>query len=71
MMKDILVFGKDVEKHDRCLESVLRRLEEAGMALNKKKCEFIVSEVIFLGHHIGENGISPDPVKIKAITGML
>ena len=48
----------------------MRRLEEAGMTLNKKKCEFRVKEVIFLGHHIGEKGISPDPVKIGAITEM-
>lgn len=68
MMEDILVSGKDMEKQDRCLESVLRRFEEAWITLNKKKYELIVREVMFLGHHIGENGISPDPVKIKAIT---
>ena len=40
------------------------------MTLNKKKCEFRVKKVIFLGHHIGEKGISPDQVKIEAITEM-
>lgn len=58
MMDDILVFGKDIEQHDRRLKEVLRILEEAGLTLKKRKCEFEVREILFLGHHIGENAIT-------------
>ena len=36
MMDDILVVGKDKEEYDRRLEQVLKRLESAGLTLNKE-----------------------------------
>lgn len=70
MMDDILVVGKDRGEHDARLDLVLRRLEEAGLTLNKGKCEFGVSEVKFLGHVLNKEGISVDPCKEKAISDM-
>ena len=61
MMDDILVVGKDRKEHDERLEQVLIRLENAGLTLNKEKCEFGVSEVKFLGHVLNKEGISVDP----------
>lgn len=37
MMDDILVFGKNQEKHDQHLEAVLKQLASAGVMLNPKK----------------------------------
>ena len=70
MMDDVLVYGESEGEHDRRLELVMRKLEEAGMTLNRSKCEFRVSEVTFLGHKVGERGISPDPAKLAAIRDM-
>lgn len=39
MMDNVLVLGRDDDAHDRTLEKLLRRLEESGMSLNKRKCE--------------------------------
>ena len=40
------------------------------MKLNKKKCLFSKSEVIFLGHRITGEGIFPDKRKVEAVTNM-
>ena len=46
----------------------MKRLEEAGMTLNRSKCIFSNSDVTFFGHRVSDKGITPDPEKIKAIT---
>jgi transposase InsO family protein len=66
-MDDVLVFGKDEVEHDMRLEKVLKYLREAGLTLNKDKCEFKLPEVKFVGHVISAEGIKPDPDKTKAI----
>lgn len=70
MMDDILVFGKSEAEHDERLEEVMKKISEAGMTLNKKKCEFRKSEVIFLGHKVTAEGIEADPEKVAAIRQM-
>ena len=64
---DILVFGKDQDQHDAQLMVVLRRIQSAGVTLNKDKCKFSMSQVSFLGHIIDETGIRADPEKTAAI----
>ena len=70
MMDDILVYGRDEGEHEERLQRVLQRLERSGMTLNEDKCQFRVKEILFLGHLITEEGIRPDPNKIKAISEM-
>ena len=67
MMDDILVYGQNVEEHDRRLTAVLERLAVAGLTLNKAKCSFCTDEVKFLGHVVSSRGIAADPEKISAI----
>ena len=69
-MDDILVFGENQTQHDKRLMDVLQRLEKCGVTLNSEKCEFSVRSVKFVGHIIGEDGISADPLKVKAIIEM-
>ena len=64
---DILVTGTDKKEHDSCLHAVLKKLEAAGITLNKEKCQFFCNKIVFLGHVIDANGISPDPAKTEAI----
>lgn len=67
MIDDILVFGTSKDEHDRRLQQVLQRLDEAGIKLNKKKCSFAATQVKFLGVLVSARGISPDPEKIEAL----
>ena len=42
-------------------------LKENNVRLNKEKCVFSKSEVMFYGHILSANGIKADPKKIDAI----
>lgn len=67
---DMLIFGSDTQEHDSRLREVLSKLKDAGVTLNKEKCEFGVPRVKFLGHIIDQFGVRPDPEKIEAIVKM-
>ena len=67
---DILVSGKGKEEHDSRLHAVLKKLEAKGVTLNKEKHQFACTRIVFLGHVIDANGISPDPNKMEAIQKM-
>ena len=67
---DIIIWGQNSDElKDRTL-NVFKSLRQHGLKLNKRKCQFHQSELIFLGHKITSNGISPDENKIKAIVDM-
>ena len=64
---DILFYGKNQQKHDECLDAVLKRLADAELTLNLVKCQISQKRVHFLGHVIDGQGVRPDPEKISAI----
>lgn len=64
---DILIFGKYQDSHDRYLEETFKRLKECGLTLNKEKCLFSVSELVFFGFKVFAAGLSPDDKKVEAI----
>ncbi|KAL1915188.1 uncharacterized protein VTP21DRAFT_7464 [Calcarisporiella thermophila] len=70
-MDDLLVFSATVEEHIKHLTRVFEALVSGGLKLKRSKCKFFRKEVKYLGHVIGENGISTDPEKTKAITEFL
>ena len=47
---DIIIFSKSVEEHLAHLEEVFRRLREANVKLNPKKCSFVKQKVEYLCH---------------------
>ena len=49
------------------LEEVLTRLSDAGLRVNRDKCLFLVSSVVFLGHKVDLKGLHPLQDKIEAI----
>lgn len=70
LIDDILIYGNTQEEHDERLLAVLTRLEEAGLTLNREKCEFSRREVKFLGHILSQDGVRSDPDKVAAIVNM-
>lgn len=64
---DILVWGETLEEHNRRLHDVLHKLFEAGLRLNKDKCIFAVTSLVFAGHRLTSEGIKPEESKISAI----
>ena len=60
---DTIVHGRTVKEHDSIHLTVLQRIKESGLKLNKQKC-------IFLEHKIGRGGTSPHPNKVRAIVDL-
>jgi hypothetical protein len=46
---------------------VLKRLQDAGLQYNIKKCKFYATEVMYLGLIISYNRIKMDPEKVAVI----
>ena len=70
IMDDILITGSTEPEHDKNLHSVLERLREINLKLSARKCVYKKSEVLYIGHVLSEQGLKPDPAKVKAITEM-
>ena len=66
-MDDILVHAKTLEDHDARVREVLGKLQESGLTLNDKKCQFSKTSMKFLGHIVGRSGLKVDPEKTRAI----
>ncbi|GJP44288.1 hypothetical protein CLOM_g3661 [Closterium sp. NIES-68] len=66
-LDDILIYSKTQEQHLKDLEQVFRRLQENRLITKGSKCEFLKSELEFLGHIMGADGIKIDPKKITTI----
>ena len=64
---DIIVFGRSVTEHDARLQQVFETIEKSGLKLNEKKCEIRKPKICYLGNVFSEEGMSPDPDKVKAI----
>ncbi len=52
------------------LEELFKKLHEVNMKIYPKKCEFVVTSVVYLGHRILPNGIMAYWAKVVAILEM-
>ena len=64
---DILVTGINDTEHLKNLRRVLEILKNSGLRLKLSKCEFFKDEVIYLGHRISKEGVSPVEEKVQAV----
>lgn len=48
----------------------MHRVKQARITLNKDKSQFAQSTIKFLGHIMNQDGITPDPGKVRAVTAM-
>lgn len=66
-LDDIVVYSDTLDNHATKLREVLKRLSDFNLKLQVDKCEFLKKDVMYLGHLITENGVKPDPEKIKVV----
>lgn len=64
---DIIIYSRDEAEHLRLIEQVLELLAAAGYYANPAKCQFLKTEVNFLGHVVGRNGVSMQKHKVEAV----
>ena len=70
LMDNILIFAVNRKEHTQRLYAVLNRIQDAGITLNKSKCQFYCPQIIFCGYVIGKEGIQSDPAKMEALNNM-
>lgn len=66
-LDDIIIYGKGLLDHNEKLRDVFERLRNHNLKIQPTKCEFLKQQCMYLGHIISENGIQPDPEKIKSV----
>lgn len=65
-LDDIVVFASSLQEHELKLKEVFSRLKH-GLKIQPGKCEFLRKEVAYLGHIISNEGVKPNPEKVKAV----
>lgn len=66
-LDDILIFSPTPEAHLEHLRLVLDKLRTNKLYVKKSKCHFNLSEITFLGHVVGPDGVKVDPRKVQAV----
>jgi hypothetical protein len=64
---DILIYSKTWKDHMTHVDQVLSLLAQHQLFLKQSKCAFGASEVEYLGHLVGKDGVRVDPKKIEAM----
>jgi hypothetical protein len=54
---DLLIYSKTWEEHLRHVDQILSIMEEQSLYTKESKCEFGMTEVLYLGHIIGAKGV--------------
>ena len=66
-LDDILCTGGTEAQHLANLEQVLKRMQDAGLRLKRRKCVFMTPSVTYLGHKITAEGLWPLEDKVWAV----
>ena len=66
-LDDICVFSSMTDKMLDRVGFVLGHLKEFNLKIKPKKTYFFQSSVVFLGHVLSKNGISPNPEKVSKV----
>jgi predicted aspartyl protease len=66
-LDDILIYSEDPQEHEEHVKKVLRRLQEAGLQADIKKCEFSVERTKYLGYILTTKGLEVDPDKVEPL----
>jgi 8-oxo-dGTP pyrophosphatase MutT (NUDIX family)/predicted aspartyl protease len=63
-LDDVIIYSKTFKEHIQHLTEVLTRIRKANLRLKAEKCYFAATELQFLGHVVGKEGVKPDPEKV-------
>ena len=66
-LDDIIIFSEDLEGHEERVKQVLDRLKSNGLQIKIKKCEFIKTSILFLGHLISYGQVEKSQHLVEAI----
>jgi RNase H-like domain found in reverse transcriptase len=58
-LDDIITASPDMQQHNLDLQGLFQRLQDNGLVINGKKCQFAVNKLDFLGHEVTAAGTRP------------
>jgi hypothetical protein len=62
-LDDMIIFGETLEEHNTRLKELFERLRQFKLKIEPDKCEFLKTELNYLGHVVTIEGVKPDPQK--------
>jgi hypothetical protein len=69
-LDDVILYGETLQEHNARLREVFEKLRQFNLKIEPDKCEFLKTEINYLGHVVTSDGVKPDPEKIKAINNI-
>jgi hypothetical protein len=66
-LNNILIYSNSREEHVRHLCEVLSRLRKFRLYTSRKKCNFFITEVEFLGYIVSTAGVAMDTRRVATI----
>ena len=63
----MILFGETLQEHNDRLREIFERLRQFNLKIEPDKCEFLKTELNYLGHIVTSEGVKPDPNKVQAI----
>ena len=66
-LDDVIVFGHTKEEHLECLCIVFKRFQEFNLKLRPSKCLFFQLEIVYLAHHVSQQGILLSHNNVQAV----
>ena len=66
-LDDVIVFGHFEEEHVEHLRIVFECFREFNLKLKPSKCSFFQSEIVYLAHHVSQQGIHPSRDNVRMI----
>ena len=66
-LDDICVFSSSIDEMLDRVKLVLKHLHDFNLKIKPKKSFFFQSQVLFLGHTLSKDGISPNPEKVQKV----
>ena len=67
---DILVWGSDIEEHNKRLRAVLQKARDSNLKLNRSKVKIGLPEVTYVGHTFTSQGLKVSERHVEAILQM-
>src|SRR6266542_1232909 len=66
-LNNVIIYLNNLDEHKRHIKAVLEKIREANLKLKPSKCQWFQTELKFVGHLVGRNGIRPDPRNVEKI----
>ena len=67
---DVVLYAKSEEEHGKILHRLMQIAAENGLVFCLRKCKIKSKSISFFGMIYSENGVSPDPEKLKDLQNM-